>query len=132
MNFTERVNNGAAWLDQIRPYWWKKIDIFTLDMSSNRNCVIGQMFGAFDEVGHVQAWIPNYGFKSSHTCSTFEETKKDYQGLTLEWKREILRRREVTKMMAEACKPKEPVEAGVQLRENQSVWICNESEPLRL
>jgi len=40
---TERVERGAALLDEKRPGWWRLIDLGRLDIDSDRNCVIRQL-----------------------------------------------------------------------------------------
>jgi hypothetical protein len=42
---TERVERGAALLDEKRPGWWRDIDLGTLDIASRCGCVIGQLAG---------------------------------------------------------------------------------------
>jgi hypothetical protein len=42
---TERVEKGAALLDEKRPGWWRDIDLLTLDIASRCGCVIGQLAG---------------------------------------------------------------------------------------
>ncbi|MGH9316350.1 MAG: hypothetical protein ACRD1P_04510 [Thermoanaerobaculia bacterium] len=38
------VRRGAAYLDEHRPGWEKRVDLDTLDMSSPRHCVLGQAY----------------------------------------------------------------------------------------
>jgi hypothetical protein len=38
-----RVERGAAWLDQVAPGWEDKIDPHLLNISSVRDCVLGQL-----------------------------------------------------------------------------------------
>src|ERR1700738_1699007 len=40
---TERAERGAAMLDKKRPGWWQLIDLGTLDVSSDCNCIAGQL-----------------------------------------------------------------------------------------
>ncbi len=44
----KRVARGAALLDRVMPLWHLKIDLDRLDMDSNSNCIIGQLYGAFN------------------------------------------------------------------------------------
>lgn len=39
-----RVLEGAAWLDETYPGWWKSIDLGLLDMADGCACVLGQVF----------------------------------------------------------------------------------------
>lgn len=38
------VDSGAAWLDDNVPYWWKRIDLLTFDITRTCDCVLGQVF----------------------------------------------------------------------------------------
>lgn len=43
----ERVQRGAALLDQVRPGWHTRIDITRLNLGSCDRCVLGQEYGDF-------------------------------------------------------------------------------------
>lgn len=43
----ERVERGAALLDQVRPGWHIEVDITRLHLGSYTRCVLGQLFGEF-------------------------------------------------------------------------------------
>lgn len=43
----ERVQRGAAFLDENFPDWTNEIDLRTLDLSSGCACILGQKFGDF-------------------------------------------------------------------------------------
>lgn len=43
----ERVNRGAALLDQRRPGWAGELDLNTLHMASCDSCVLGQLFDGY-------------------------------------------------------------------------------------
>lgn len=102
LTITERVAAGAAWLDEHEPGWIKRIDIGVLDISSCANCVLGQVFGDFDDARR-DAWLnpPEHdrmtdpgrrrGFMTPDP-GAFEQ----YETLTAEWKRFIQERRAVT------------------------------------
>lgn len=49
MNVQERVARGATLLDEHEPGWELKIDLGTLALESCYQCVLGQLFGHFDE-----------------------------------------------------------------------------------
>jgi hypothetical protein len=38
----ERVNRGAALLDEFDPGWWETVDVDTIDISDIDRCIIGQ------------------------------------------------------------------------------------------
>lgn len=71
---TPAVEDGAAWLDARSPGWWRRIDLNTLDMESNVECVLGQLNGGFVKVMADQrlsrAQLSELGFicKSGEPC----------------------------------------------------------------
>lgn len=44
----DRVKAGAILLDGIKPGWFKNIDVFSLDLSTCEDCILGQLFGDYD------------------------------------------------------------------------------------
>ena len=44
-----RVERGAAWLDAQAPGWESKVDVGRLVMNNCSRCIIGQVFGHFEE-----------------------------------------------------------------------------------
>jgi hypothetical protein len=51
----ERVNRGAALLDEFDPGWWEVIEPEELDIASCRRCVLGQWAEANVESGEFAA-----------------------------------------------------------------------------
>lgn len=47
MNVTERVERGAALLDEKRPGWWRDIDLERLNIWSTCDCTAGQQPGGY-------------------------------------------------------------------------------------
>lgn len=43
----ERVARGAAYLDDIDPEWYRRVDAETLELDDGRHCVLGQLHGEF-------------------------------------------------------------------------------------
>lgn len=43
----ERVQRGAAYLDDVDPEWYKHVDAETLELDDGRHCILGQMHGEF-------------------------------------------------------------------------------------
>ncbi len=41
--------NGAVWLDEIRPDWWRQIDADRLELGDGCRCVLGQLHGNYDD-----------------------------------------------------------------------------------
>jgi hypothetical protein len=107
---TERVERGAALLDEKRPGWWRDIDLDMLDVRSRCGCVIGQLGGltkAADRglsyqivsdrlgVGYYDE-IP-MGFEAEGTRPPYGEMEllaAEYAALTEAWRVLILARRE--------------------------------------
>jgi hypothetical protein len=44
-----RVADGAAWLDQDEPGWDARIDLDSLDLSSDCHCILGQLDDFFQD-----------------------------------------------------------------------------------
>ena len=68
----QRVAAGAALLDRERPGWWEEVDTERLDMASECDCVLGQVWGEYiDGVNalHVRGdggwvvWSTDHGFE---------------------------------------------------------------------
>jgi hypothetical protein len=87
----ERVERGAAWLDEVKPEWRTLIDAEILRMYSPQFCVLGQVFSveaheaglsngysyAFHVAPEVSArWVIDHGFESSG---------EDYSTLRAAW-----------------------------------------------
>jgi hypothetical protein len=53
LTVTQRVQNGAAILDEALPGWEKHIDRSTLNIASGGHCVLGQIFGNFGRAVRV-------------------------------------------------------------------------------
>jgi hypothetical protein len=49
MSVDDRVAAGAAWLDANRPSWWQRINLDTLDLGDDCNCILGQEHGDFTD-----------------------------------------------------------------------------------
>jgi len=70
-NLTPRVLDGIAVLDRTTPSWFRSVDPDTLDITSARNCVLGQTYGSFydalntltvNETVHPLDWAQDHGF----------------------------------------------------------------------
>lgn len=55
-----RVQRGAAYLDDVDPGWYRRIDPHTLELSSGVSCVLGQLHGTF-HTGLSRARLINLG-----------------------------------------------------------------------
>ena len=43
----ERAARGAAYLDQVMPGWYRRINADQLDMGNGLTCILGQLYGSF-------------------------------------------------------------------------------------
>lgn len=43
INLVSRVKAGAAWLDDNYPGWHNKVNMFSLDMRTGEDCILGQV-----------------------------------------------------------------------------------------
>lgn len=92
---TERVARGAAWLDNARPNWFREIDLSRLVMTSPCECVIGQLFGDYNDF--IDGDLVEGGFSTEtdwgfrHAFNTGSE--RQFQNLETEWRRVISERR---------------------------------------
>lgn len=53
-----RVEDGAAWLDSVKPNWYLEVNIQSLDISSGEQCICGQVF--MDEVLQSEQALDEY------------------------------------------------------------------------
>jgi hypothetical protein len=85
MTLEESVADRARWLDQKVPGWEHRINLDTLDIKSCRNCVLGQLFGSYEQA--LQTLLKE-AF-SSYVGDAFIDS-----GSTVLWRTEIRDRRE--------------------------------------
>lgn len=62
LSVLELVAAGAAWLDERVPGWWQRINLDALRMKSCEWCVLGQVFGHFDEAPRAGRLSGQLGF----------------------------------------------------------------------
>jgi hypothetical protein len=85
------VRRGARLLDREAPGWERKIDLDTLDLEHTCNCVVGQVYGDYDEGieqldGDAESHPERYGFDIDPAADY------EYESLTERW-RGFLKRR---------------------------------------
>lgn len=109
----ERVERGAALLDEKRPGWWQEIDLGTLDIRSTCGCILGQIGSLLGDDGYltrfstgldaVRLEVPqarDYGFEWDVDYGDATESEIDRlidaecARLTEAWRDLIQRRRE--------------------------------------
>lgn len=107
-----RVRRGAAYLDEVDPGWYQRIDAATLSLSSGRHCVLGQLHGEF-RLGLGRSHIVSlssapraslspvaYGFKCVGDVSAAEQAR-DYELLTAAWRLVIGERQATSEQQVE-------------------------------
>jgi len=87
-----RVARGAKFLDERVPNWEQRINLERLDISSDTDCVLGQLFGTYVE-SFGKTPLSNdqdleFGFYTTEYAE--EEQDDDFLLLTMYWKREAL------------------------------------------
>lgn len=102
--YTQVVDTGARVLDKLNPGWFNEVDVDTLDLSSDTNCIGGQLYGTFKNLfdvlpGDAVRDVPAHGFVIGAVPKLYRQDA--YQRLTEAWKGEIAFRREVGVLEAE-------------------------------
>lgn len=85
---SERVARGAAWLDENKPEWWRRVSLIELEMASPCRCVLGQVFGDFYLAPLNNPDVYEMGFDLRVQAEPGE-----WLALTGEWDRVITERR---------------------------------------
>lgn len=97
--FRERVADGADLLDRLEPGWPSRIDLDELSMRSCLDCILGQLFGTFDEGNSLlmkrasyfsAGKAYRYGFELSHFDDVVPQT--GYRALAHLWRLAIIDR----------------------------------------
>lgn len=70
----ERVQRGADWLDEVRPGWWKSIDIDALNIAYPTCCVLGRTF-AEDASAHGEG--SGFGYVLYHLAPSDDSIDSD-------------------------------------------------------
>ena len=83
----QKVKAGMAFLNVVKPHWWKRIDLEELNLAKSNVCVLGQLdddyFDERDELGLNDNSAEALGFFVPNGKS------KKYPLLTKIWKQEI-------------------------------------------
>lgn len=86
-----RVKAGVAFLNVIKPKWFKKINLKKLDLSNGYTCIIGELEGEYSKgievFGISGAVAEKMGFHSA--MDNWIDEDKEYSLLTSIWKKVI-------------------------------------------
>jgi hypothetical protein len=100
LTVAQRVEAGAAWLDEHKPGWWQTIDLDTLDIRSDCNCVLGQTYGNYCDAPlgsryHRNKYLGDVrGFNSDESTHSDDDAElADYAALTAAWRALVEERR---------------------------------------
>jgi hypothetical protein len=97
----ERVERGAALLDERRPGWWDEVDVGSLDLRQCDLCILGQLWGDYLD-GRGEVVRLGYGYRAQEESIRhgFDVSRRihadlhaDYAALTDLWRAAIERRR---------------------------------------
>jgi hypothetical protein len=86
-----RVKNGARLLDNLVPGWANLVETASLDLGSSSNCVLGQLFGTYED--GLRALGLNEYEDAASVGFNLGFAELTYQPLLREWKRHILAQR---------------------------------------
>lgn len=95
---TLRAKAGATLLDIVRPGWADEIDLSQLDLASCEGCVLGQLYGRYENgAAHLFAMEDNGPRADTAARAGFvswgpSEKTADYSRLTAAWRRQIEKR----------------------------------------
>lgn len=103
-DIVRRVEAGAAWLDENKPGWVDQIDLDRLDMYERPDCILGQLYGNFNNVAQYFGDEPTEERPLSHDAAVsfgffaanLERCEEEYAILQSAWKRLITTRRRDT------------------------------------
>jgi hypothetical protein len=95
VTITERVERGAALLDEKRPEWWQLIELERLDIGSHCDCIAGQLSGGYNYRFLADIGVENAEHEESAGFDTFRQCDREteYAALTAAWRALIESRR---------------------------------------
>lgn len=127
----ERVQRGAAYLDEVDPGWYRHVDADTLELGDGRHCILGQMHGEF-RLGLGRSHLISmssapraslspvaYGFKCVDGVSE-EWQVYDYELLNEAWKEAVRTRQEADPTMEPAGSTGDSVPDAVDITPSRS------------
>lgn len=88
--YEDRIARGAALLDEQRPGWRDEIDVETLDLASECDCILGQLHGDYLEgVDMLDLNLPDRVACGFDILSGVRDEDKAYARLTAEWRQAL-------------------------------------------
>ncbi len=99
-----RVARGAAFMDRERPDWENNVDLSTLNLADNEQCILGQRYGEYG-IGTIVLGLSmrrqyRYGFIATRAGGCAE-----YPDLTEAWAHEIIIRLQKNSLAKTFTKP---------------------------
>ena len=90
----DRAAAGAAFLDRVKPDWFKRVNLDTLDLSCDDTCVLGQLHGDYlrgmDKYGLDNERARELGlWGNCHPREFLAGFRGGWNRLTRAWKNEI-------------------------------------------
>ena len=97
----ERIERGAALLDEKRPGWWQQIDLATLNIREPCNCIGGQLGGGgLLAFGATMTDLGLLGDDEVTACGfdaidylKYADFEREHESLTAAWRDLIVKRR---------------------------------------
>jgi hypothetical protein len=90
-DLAERVERGAARLDERRPGWWGEVNVEDLDLWDDCQCVIGQLWGEY--AAGVDEVLASVEYEDDENYGFIAHTVHQTDALTDLWRGAIERRR---------------------------------------
>lgn len=88
------IEKGVKKLDKKIPGWDERIDIDLLDLGSDYDCVLGQLYGSYySGRRELEDMGVKVGEKRMVKMGFFRESRHEYKSLDEAWREEILSRR---------------------------------------
>ena len=105
----ERAARGAAYLDEVCPGWYRRIDRDLLDLGNGRACILGQLYGSFvsgltgchlinaSTAPRVSLSPVHFGFLAvQRVCEALQE--QDYENLNQAWLEAVEKRQKLHRL----------------------------------
>lgn len=83
----EAITLGADYLDLMMPGWRIEIDRDRLDLSSPRDCILGQLFGAYEDALGALSLNQVLAVAMGFDVAVEDPSPEDYLDLQTEWQR---------------------------------------------